>query len=254
MSSRESVIGMLDWGVGGLGCYRALRDAYPNARVLYCSDTGAPPYGKLTHGELRDRVQQMLDRLVALGANQLIVACNAACTVLDEVELAVPACGILECGIAVVPGTFRGVLGILGGKRTIESALYQRALSGPEREIVACIAQPLSAHIEAGSTDSPEFAHELQKIMAPLADADAILLACTHYPSVSARIAAHAPRARLIDPACALPALLAQRFQLHASTSSLQLLCTGDPEAMQRAALRVWGVQADSVSFLPAQR
>jgi glutamate racemase len=252
VSPGESVIGMLDWGVGGLGCYRALRVAYPNLNVLYCSDTGAAPYGKLTQCALSKRVAHMLARLVTLGATHLIVACNAASTVLADVSLPVPLLGIVECGIAVVPAAFSGSLGLVGGLRTIESQLYQRALSKPTRRIVARVAQPLSAHIEAGSTDSPAFAADLAEIMAPLADAEAILLACTHYPAVAAQIAGYAPRAELLDPAAALTALISTRWQLATFKPSTRLFCTGDPDAMQYAARRVWGVDAGSVTFLRA--
>lgn len=243
-------LGMLDWGVGGLGCYRLLRARWPDLPVVYCSDTGAVPYGRLAHDALRDRVEQLLLALVEQGATQLAVACHAASTVIDDVRVPVPTLGMFEAALRMVSDDFAGTLGILGGQRTIDSKRYQTALARADRSIIARVAQPLSAHIESGLRDAPQFERDLAEIMTPLHDADAILLACTHYPSISRQIGELAPTARLLDPAQALVSELERRGALAGSAGGTRFLCTGDPEAMRRAAWSAWGVIVERVEGL----
>src|SRR5688500_6716342 len=76
-------LGILDWGIGGVGVLRALRQQAPRIPVIYSSDAGHAPYGQLTRDALSRRVSMVLTRMVELGATSLIVACNAASTVLE---------------------------------------------------------------------------------------------------------------------------------------------------------------------------
>src|SRR5688572_9808162 len=98
------------------------------------------------------------------------------------------------------------------------------------------VAQPLSAHIEAGTARGAAFAETLAAIMSPIARADALLLACTHYPAVADAIAAHAPGAQLLDPARALAAATLKSLKGRRSDGPTRFLTTGDPAAMRRAA------------------
>ena len=184
---------------------RALRRRAPRVPVLYVSDTGATPYGKLPPEALAARMSKMVEAMAAEGAVAVVVACNAASTVLGTVDRPpVPVFGVIESALGLVPASFRGVLGVVGGARTIRSGVYRKALVRRGRIIVSRIAQPLSGHIEEGTVDSAECRAALDRIFFPLRDADAILLACTHYPAIAAAIQARAPRARLLDPAEAL--------------------------------------------------
>ena len=105
------------------------------------------------------------------------------------------------------------------------------------------VAQPLSAHIEAGRTGSPQFLTDLAKILAPLRRVDALVLACTHYPAASGWFAAALPRALLIDPAERMAAAIADRYPhtRGGKLSTRAYLTTGDPEAMRQGAARAWG-------------
>jgi glutamate racemase len=235
-------VGMLDWGIGGLGCYRIMREARPDLSLLYCSDSGAVPYGRLPRKALRERVESVAHTLVRMGATRVVVACNAASTVLPEVRCEAPLSGVIEQAIAMIPGSLTGTLGVLGGVRTVRSGVYQRALSSARLTVQGRVAQPLSAHIEAGTTESAACREALRAIMRPLARADALLLACTHYPAIASAILAHAPEARLFDPAEALAAHTLGLLGGRCASGGARFLTTGDPAAMRRAAARAWGL------------
>lgn len=245
MRQTESV-GMLDWGIGGIECYRLFKQAHPHVPVLYWSDTGSIPYGKLSRPALSQRVAQVVKCLVERGATSMIFACNAASTALPTLQLAVPCTGVIEHAVRLIPADFRGQLGIVGGARTIRSGLHRRALVRPGLRVVARIAQPLSAHIEAGSTDTDLYRQDLQRIMAPLSDVDALLLACTHYAAVGPDLRAFAKRATLLDPVPALLDFVSREWSLPRNDAPDRFVTTGDPVAMRQAAARVWGVTLDA--------
>ena len=234
-------LGFLDWGIGGVGIFRAFRRCRPEVPVLYWSDTGATPYGRLSAAELTARVRRVLRAMAGQGVTHAVVACNAASTVLPGLgEVGIPVMGVIEPAIAMVSPALEGVLGVVGGARTIRSGLYRRALATPQRQVIQRIAQPLSAHIEAGRVGTPAFERDLGRILAPLARADAILLACTHYPSAREAFRRLAPRASLLDPAEAVVETLIARWRLPRGRGDL-FVTTGRPGEMRRAARTAWG-------------
>jgi len=238
-------LGILDWGIGGVGVLCALRRRAPRVPVLYLSDSGHIPYGLLSRSALRARVTRLVRHLAEGGATSVVVACNAASTVLQTLEVAgafdVPVLGMIAPALGLVPATFCGTLGVLGGQRTIRSQVYRRGLERPGRRIVQRIAQPLSAHIEARSTGSQRCARDLDQILAPLRTADALLLACTHYPAIVSLIAARLPDARLIDPADGVVARLLARWPLPRSKLADCVLTTGNARFTRMAATHAWG-------------
>ncbi len=156
-------------------------------------------------------------------------------------DLGAPVANVIEHAIRMVSASITGTLGVVGGARTIRSGHYRRALTTPTRRVIQRVAQPLSGHIEAGRGGTPEFEADLARIMAPLADADAILLACTHYPAEAASFQRRAPRARLLDPARALVDAVVSSWTLPVDPGDGdRFVTTGDPEAMRRSARLAW--------------
>jgi glutamate racemase len=213
--------------------------------VLYWSDAGATPYGRMRVDELAGRLTTVVDALAQRGATEVVLACNAASTVVGRLgAAAIPVEGIIDHGLASVPEDLTGQVGVIGGRRTIAAGHYRRGLARRGRVVLSRVAQPLSAHIEAGRTGSPQFRTDLAKILGPLRRVDALVLACTHYPAAAKWFAAALPHALLIDPAERLAAAIAERHpHTHGSAKlgTRVYLTTGDPEAMRRGAARAWG-------------
>ena len=237
-------LGIVDWGFGGVGLVNALDRLVPGLPVLYWSDAGATPYGRMTADELTDRLMRVVTALAARGATEAVLACNAASTVVAGLETApVPVEGIITHGLASVPEDLASI-GVLGGQRTIDAGHYERGLARPGRVVLSRVAQPLSAHIEAGRIGSAQFYADLTDIVAPLREVDALVLACTHYPAASRWFAAALPGTLLIDPAEQLAAAIAYRYPeaaWPARPGRKVFLTTGDPDAMRHNAARAWG-------------
>lgn len=244
-ASSGSCLGIVDWGIGGVGLVRALDQVAPGLPVLYWSDAGVTPYGRMSTDELTGRLSTVVRALAERGATEVVLACNAASTVAKKLDGgSIPVEGIIEYGVASVTEDITGPVGVVGGRRTIVGGHYRRGLARRGRVVVSRVAQPLSAHIEAGRTGSPQFVADLARIVAPLREVEALVLACTHYPAAGKFFAAALPRTRLIDPAERLAAAIAERYpDSHSSPfpGKRVFLTTGEPEAMKLGAMRAWG-------------
>jgi glutamate racemase len=234
-------LGVLDWGIGGLGFVTELWARAPGTPVVYLSDSGATPYGRLPRSALTARVQQAVNTLVARGAGHVIIACNAASSVAHALRARVPITSIVAAAAASVPGDLRGTLWVLGGGRTVRSGIYQRSLARPGRRVHGRIAQPLSAHVEAGEGHSAACAAELARVLTPVRDGDALLLACTHYPALAPQIRGLRPHSALFDPAARLAEQVLPTLDTVRRGPST-FATTGDPAAMARSAEAAWGL------------
>src|SRR5581483_3718115 len=80
-SGEASVIGLFDSGYGGLTILRALHTRLPNQRFLYLGDNAHAPYGAKSAAEIEALTRSGVERLFALGARLVIIACNTATAV-----------------------------------------------------------------------------------------------------------------------------------------------------------------------------
>ena len=249
MAAATGCLGIVDWGIGGLGLLGLLDDLAPGLPVVYWSDSGSVPYGLQRPAGLASRLHAVVADLADRGCTEVVLACNAASTVVGSLgDAPIPIEGIIEHGIAAVPDSVGGVVGVVGGARTIRSGRYRRGLARSGREVRSRIAQPLSAHIEGGRTHGPAFAGDLQRILAPLRGADAVVLACTHYPAAAPAFAEALPGTCLLDPAVHLASAIAARHPGgRGGGGSRAFVTTGDPDAMRRTAAAAWAMELPPV-------
>jgi glutamate racemase len=243
MSTRnEGPALVLDWGIGGLSVYRELKRLRPEIGVVYVSDSGFTPYGKVPAPELSVRVAAVIQRARREhGVASATIACNAASTVLETVRARcpeLPVHGVIAAGIELVRESGCRRVGVIGGVRTIESRIFSSALPGIE--VIERVAQPLSALIEAGVLAGTVLDRELEEILAPLANVEALLLACTHYPAVAASIQRILPKAKLLDPAARAAALVPPSLE-----GPDIFFTSGSREASRASALAAFGVRAE---------
>ena len=53
-------LGIIDWGIGGIGVYKLIKERRPEVSVVYFSDTGVMPYGKMSRAELAARLDAVI--------------------------------------------------------------------------------------------------------------------------------------------------------------------------------------------------
>ena len=194
-------IGVFDSGVGGLTVLRALEAQLP-AHYFYFGDTARLPYGTKSAETVARYAIGAAKFLEGKRIDLLVIACNSATALaLPQITRAVqvPVLGVVEPGAAMasVVSKTRSAI-VIATEATVSSHAYREALQfrGMEAYEKACpLFVPL---VEEGWTDHPvteQIARIYldEAISASSGRADALVLACTHYPLL-------APLLRRITP------------------------------------------------------
>lgn len=72
------MIGVFDFGSGGLTVMRAFESVLQNEQFVYLGDHGNAPYGNNVSDDIHDLTQTALDRLFRYGCSLVVIACNTA--------------------------------------------------------------------------------------------------------------------------------------------------------------------------------
>lgn len=240
-------IGICDWGIGGLGFYNLLRAERPDVDVVYIGDQGVPGYGLFTRPALAVRLREVFRAFERLEVNRVVVACNAASTVVGDSQIpGVEALGMIEPTLASLERVLPTRIAVIGGGRTIRSGSYARPLRSRGWEVRQRVAQPLSRRIEDGEAFSPSTVRLLEQILAPLAGVERLVLACTHYVVLEPEVHRILPGVKIVDPASEV--WNRYRTTLSPPTSgrgTTRFFTTGSAPAMEIQARAAFGVIAE---------
>lgn len=243
-------IGFVDWGIGGLSVYRELKRVQPYINCVYLSDSGSTPYGKMTKPQLTLRLHAISNYFRKQGITTIVIACNAASTVLDAVKLKNPDIkyfGMLDSGAGIIKQSKLKKCLVLGGKRTIRSKYFQNYFKDSKFQIQAKAAQPLSAFIESGDMASKKFNSSLDQILSNLNfNPESILLACTHYPAIETQIQSRVPKAKILDPAEFLVTNLVSQIKFSKKKGTTQFFTTGNPVKMKSSGQKAFALRIHS--------
>lgn len=251
MQSTKSTLGILDWGIGGVSIYKLVLSSNVNVPVIYFSDTGVTPYGKMTREQLVSRLNLVIEFLVSEGVTHLVIGCNAASTVIPFLKTrSLRVAGVIESAVSITSKLRPRKLALIGGRRTVLSGVYKRAFADRGINVVQRIAQTLSASIESGDVSSAQLREHCRNILGPIKSCSHLLLACTHYPAIVPVLKEFVSHDTVfIDPAGELLSKI-NRWNLdndhngnRAARKADRFLTTGDPEKMKAAAFRAFGVK-----------
>ncbi len=208
---------LLDSGLGGLTVLREVRRARPDADCVYAADDAAFPYGDWHEPQLARRVEEVVGRLVADHAPDLVVvACNTISTLVlpalrarfdipfvGTVPAIKPAVALSRSGrvaVLATPGTVRrdytrGLVEAYAGSCRVDLVGSAQLASLAEAEMAGDPAPDSAIAAEIG----PCFVDQEG------ARTDTVVLACTHYPLLLGRLRSLAPwPVTWIDPAPAI--------------------------------------------------
>lgn len=234
-------LGIIDWGIGGISVYKLIKEMRPEISVVYFSDTGATPYGKMSRAELVARLNAVIGFLRSKGVTHLVVGCNAASTAipyLDPQGLKIE--GVINAAVEMTARLKPERLGLIGGRRTVVSGVYRKAFAERGIGVEQRIAQPLSGLIESGDVSSEKLRAEYRRILLPLRNCSHILLACTHYPAIAEMIRSFvSPQTVIVDPAAELARRTVQWRLSEQGTD--EFLTSGNPKAMRSSAAKAFG-------------
>ncbi len=226
-------IGILDSGVGGLSVLREIRRALPYENIVYIGDSARCPYGPKPADEIRDRVFAITDRLLAMDAKLIVIACNSATIAAVEALRAhypVPFAGMEPAVKPAAARTKSGVIAVLATEASVAGEKFHRLVSTHARG-VRVITRPCPEFVslvEAGETDTPAVREAVARILPPLleAGADTLVLGCTHFPFLRKAIEDFAgPSVSVIDTGEAV----ARRVKSLLSSDATQAGEAGEP-------------------------
>jgi glutamate racemase len=215
MGARPTIL-VFDSGLGGLTVYREVTAVRPDANFVYLADDAAFPYGAMAEAALITRLIALLDEAIATHKPDLVViACNTASTIaLPELrkKFTVPFVGTVPAIKPACAASRTRRVAVLGTEATVKRE-YTRALireHSQDCEVDLVGSKQLAVYAEAELHGRPvSDAALLAEIGLCFRDdgnrTDTVVLACTHYPLLIARLEQVAPwPVNFIDPAPAI--------------------------------------------------
>ena len=205
-----------DSGVGGLSVLGPTRELLPRAPIVYAADSAGFPYGRRTEAEIATRVPALLGRLVERFRPRLaVIACNTASTIaLDHARAALdlPIVGTVP---AIKPAAERSqtrVIGVLGTEATVRQPYVDdlAATFAADCTIIRHGSPELVELAEAKLAGDAVALDAVRAAAQPMFDApageriDTVVLACTHFPLLSAELNAAFPGIAYVDGAAGI--------------------------------------------------
>jgi glutamate racemase len=192
-ANKQLPIGVFDSGVGGLTVLKALREKLPHEDMVYLGDTARLPYGTKSPASISRYACQATRLLQERNIKMLVVACNTASAValdaLREQMEPLPVIGVVGPGaraaVAAKPG---GHHLVLATEATVRLGAYRRAILelDPAATVQELACEMLVSLAEEGWSDGAiadaVVARYIDELGDAAADADSVILGCTHFP------------------------------------------------------------------------
>jgi glutamate racemase len=247
---------MFDSGVGGLTVLHECLVSLPEEDFVYLGDTDWFPYGTKDPAALRERIRAIAELLLGSGAKLLVIACNTATSIGEDVAREVGGAHGVEVVPVVEPQaeiaaaiSDNARVGVLATPNTVESGAYRLALEAQGRalEVTEVEAPDLAPFIQDGSPFDDGVVAMARGYCAPLkrAGVDTLILGCTHYPLVAPMLQRILGRdVRLVSGGHAVAAAV-QRTLVAAELAreadgegEYRFLCTGEVAAFRELGTR----------------
>jgi glutamate racemase len=222
-TTSNPTIGVFDSGVGGLTVLRALVEHVPDANYLYFGDTARLPYGSKSAATVAHYAVGAVRYLQDQGADLLVIACNTATALaLNEIKAAagVEVIGVIEPGAeAATSASLKKNVVVIGTEATVSSHAYRRALEARKVAVheKACpLLVPLveEGWIEHPVTEQVARIYLSEAFSGEAADADVLVLGCTHYPLIKSVVRRVAPEhVAIVDSAESTAQAVLQQLQ-----------------------------------------
>lgn len=182
------MIGIYDSGVGGLGIFNAIKQVLPYESIIYYGDTAYFPFGSRQPNEVRRITLQAIQKL-AQQCTIIVLACNtASVNDLDyfREQVAIPIVGVVPVIKTAAALTKNNKIALLGTTITTASAYTDKLIRdfavGKTVYKIACPGLATAVEYHNLTED------HLRQYLAPVKDADIVVLGCTHYTLIKGEI------------------------------------------------------------------
>jgi glutamate racemase len=223
MSKRRPSIGVFDSGFGGLTVLKALLEVIPGADFVYFGDTARLPYGSKSVDTVARYAVESAHYLESHGAQLLVIACNTATALaLDRITAAtdVPVIGVVEPGADSAAAASKNKrIVVIGTEATVSSQAYSKALAARGMQATEKACPLLVPLVEEGWVEHPVTKQVAgiylgEAFQGEFADADVLVLGCTHYPLLKPLLHRVAPaHVTIVDSAESTAKAVASRLR-----------------------------------------
>jgi glutamate racemase len=230
-------IGVFDSGYGGLTVLKDIVAKLPGYDYLYLGDNGRAPYGSRSFETVYRYTLECVKWFFKQGCPLVVLACNTASAkalrTIQQHDLPGLApekrvLGVIRPTTEII-GNFTKTkeVGILATTGTVLSGSYPIEIEKffPELKVFQEACPMWVPLVETGEYDKPGADYFIEKhishIFSASANIDTLLLACTHYPLLKAKIEQWLPKGvTLLSQGQAVADSLANYLQRHASLES----------------------------------
>jgi glutamate racemase len=266
---RRPTIGVFDSGFGGLTVLKALLELIPEADYVYFGDTARLPYGSKSVETVARYAVEAAHYLESQGAQMLVIACNTATALaLDRITSAshVPVVGVVEPGAeAAASATKNRKIVVIGTDATVSSHAYRRALESrglQAREKACPLLVPLveEGWVEHAVTEQVARIYLVEAFADGFAEADTMVLGCTHYPLIKPVLERVTPgHVSIVDSAESTAGAVARRLRELVPAAQreerrrvprLRFFATDSTEKFKRLGQRFLGLPIEDVQHV----
>ncbi len=200
-------IGVFDSGKGGEYIADGLRKLMPQYEYIVVNDRQHVPYGSRSDDEVTALTTAAIQPLLAAGCEIIVIACNTATmAAIGTLRTSYPTTKFVGIEPMVKPAAATsetGHIAVLATPLTLQSQRYQQLVANYASDVI--ISQPntagWAAAIEYGQASDIAL-DELGEIVA--SGCDTVVLACTHYLALQARITKDFPTVTALEPTAAI--------------------------------------------------
>jgi glutamate racemase len=204
-------IGIFDSGIGGLTIAHSVTRRLPNERLVYFGDTAHLPYGEKSTAAIQAYSIKICDLLLKQNCKLILMACHSASAA--AYELVKEYVGNTAHVVNVIDPVIHHLrehyankrIGLIGTRQTVNSNIYKKKVDelGNGMELQSLATPLLATLIEEGFSQKKVINDMLEEYLnnPELADIDALILGCTHYPLIKAQIVDYySNKIDIIDP------------------------------------------------------
>lgn len=236
-------IGIFDSGYGGLSVFRNISARLPEYDYIYLGDNARTPYGNRSFETIFHFSKQCIDQLFTRDCKLIVIACNTASAkaLRNLQQITLPAeypdrkiLGIIRPSVEALtelpPSSASPRIALWATQGTVDSLSYPLELAKltPDLHLIQQACPLLVPLVEAGECDGAGLDYFIEKYWrqtlekSPDRKIDVLLLACTHYPLLYAKIRAVVPPSvQLIKQGDLVATRLADYLQRHPEVESV---------------------------------
>ncbi|HEY0965441.1 MAG TPA: aspartate/glutamate racemase family protein [Candidatus Saccharimonadales bacterium] len=202
-------LGIFDSGIGGEAIAEALKQEFPDATFQVVNDRTHLPYGDKTPEEIRELTDTAIQPLIQSGSDVIVIACNSATTAaIDWLRRKYPEQKFIGIEPMIKPAakhTKTGVIAVCATTATLASQSYQtlRKRYAGDLTVLEPDCSAWAKMIEDNQINETQIAETLDELLE--AQADVIVLGCTHYHWIKDFILDHVgPDVAVLEPSEAI--------------------------------------------------